>query len=1199
MLRVIICLSWSIVASVRDGALELHGGLSTKMHHVRSHHRNHQIQEVDPVEGGHQLTVADVQGKNSFNEEDSQAATVKSPTSPTVPVHKAKVHSNTHGRNFVPHRPQRKALHVRTDPIAVLAPEKDGKEDDKDEKGEDKDNNEEEKNGAAGEEGEDGEEEEDPWEMTFWDKINLEVGWLLGFAVLVILLTLFMSTISTLRDKSKDVYDGLVDPSAISRGAYWFHVHIMDPTVIIFGLANFVVFAADTELQYNPEASTGFGFRRKLKTWVPRANVFLQNMGAFVLLLSLVVRLLSAPAHPWWKSYRALAPLVALLLNLYAWIDIIAVVPTLMDLAYKRDAFYNIQFICLLRLVEMAVISPSSTGAGIKAFIDVFDEDGPLISTIFALGLVVWIFFSGLYMVANRSNPESEWEAAAYQGQPWQRFESIPASMFFTLLNLCKEHPLADVFGAEGNPDGMAFFQRMIIIVVCIVGVPVFGVPTGILGASLMKHCHKEVERMKAEKMLPQEAPESLESQTAPDMMEALDLPDLPAPTAPAVPNQFQRIEAKHEMECLVATMVISFGSTFVYFFYTYGEETRVAFIPIPEVTGTMWEVLDLITSVIFLSEFAARLVFTGKSYLPIYMVIDFLSWLPGLCSSALWFSKGSAPAWLQGLCVLRVLKPERYLGAFASMISILAEHGAILKATALVSFLLWLLVSSMLYFTERNNPDEELQEVYASVPRALWAEIINLHGEWPWCDYTWQGKAIGTFLNFMSIGICMVPVVVFSDAFMSKVEEVHPAKPVAPAVPAVPALEDGAPSAPAALPDAPELEASEAPAPPGPPGPGPPMEPPEVFRIGDLAAHRWQLRYKGSSGFGLLYSHLLSEKERQSAPHMYHLLRFISTSFILFATFNTVMNSLPSLKLEECEKSTKWQRCEEINQFFLGADIVLTLWFLLEFVARMVVLRCSYLASFIGWVDLISLLAFIETCTPTRHDEGLHPDYQIKVWSEVWVDLVLPCRLMRLMMLESWTPAIQSLCDVVWIRGAALRRACYALLSVWYMFTVCLYVLEKDSGGEVGERFENVLVGLPHGLIHLTGDYPCTDYRSISMPFHVVFLILGMCCTGTFTGIFAGGFVEYLGAERALERQQAKDERLRVMAMAVSLLQRRFRLRRQRALPPQGPRYSQLSMKKAARRLLQCQTSVGRVFMTLAQAALLVNILNTMCASC
>ena len=38
-------------------------------------------------------------------------------------------------------------------------------------------------------------------------------------------------------------------------------------------------------------------------------------------------------------------------------------------------------------------------------------------------------------------------------------------------------------------------------------------------------------------------------------------------------------------------------------------------------------------------------------------------------------------------------------------------------------------------------------------------------------------------------------------------------------------------------------------------------------------------------------------------------------------------------------------------------------------------------------------------------------------------------------------------------------------------MFTVSLYVLEKDSeDDEISARFHNVLVGLPHGLIHLTG---------------------------------------------------------------------------------------------------------------------------------
>jgi len=105
----------------------------------------------------------------------------------------------------------------------------------------------------------------------------MEVGWLGGFILLVILLILFMSTVSTLRDQSKDVDDGVVEPSSMSCGAYWFHVHVMDPLVVLLGLANFVVFAANTELLYDDEAVTGFGFRRKLKTWVPRAGAIFQK----------------------------------------------------------------------------------------------------------------------------------------------------------------------------------------------------------------------------------------------------------------------------------------------------------------------------------------------------------------------------------------------------------------------------------------------------------------------------------------------------------------------------------------------------------------------------------------------------------------------------------------------------------------------------------------------------------------------------------------------------------------------------------------------------------------------------------------------------------------------------------------------------------------------------------------------------------
>ena len=52
----------------------------------------------------------------------------------------------------------------------------------------------------------------------------------------------------------------------------------------------------------------------------------------------------------------------------------------------------------------------------------------------------------------------------------------------------------------------------------------------------------------------------------------------------------------------------------------------------------------------------------------------------------------------------------------------------------------------------------------------------------------------------------------------------------------------------------------------------------------------------------------------------------------------------------------------------------------------------------------------------------------------------------------RSWTPAIQSLCDVVWIRGAALRRACYALLSVWCPRGV---KVEEIQGKSMGNPWE------------------------------------------------------------------------------------------------------------------------------------------------
>ena len=77
------------------------------------------------------------------------------------------------------------------------------------------------------------------------------------------------------------------------------------------------------------------------------------------------------------------------------------------------------------------------------------------------------------------------------------------------------------------------------------------------------------------------------------------------------------------------------------------------------------------------------------------------------------------------------------------------------------------------------------------------------------------------------------------------------------------------------------------------------------------------------------------------------------------------------------------------------------------------------------------------------------------------------------------------------WCSQSTLRHAVASPVKIpesRYMFTVTLYVLEKDSDDEeIGPRFANVLVGLPHGLIHLTGE-----------PRHGSDEVTGTCCVAS-----------------------------------------------------------------------------------------------------
>jgi len=463
-----------------------------------------------------------------------------------------------------------------------------------------------------------------------------------------------------------------------------------------------------------------------------------------------------------------------------------------------------------------------------------------------------------------------------------------------------------------------------------------------------------------------------------------------------------------------------------------------------------------------------------------------------------------------------------------------------------------------MLYYSERYNPDQDMQDNYGSVPKSLWSEVINLHGEWPWPDYTTIGKCLGTFIALFSTGICMVPIVIFADGYQERLQETAE--------------------------DSQEINHWQLDHLPSAPG----------IRLPGALGVRHDLFY-------MLYSHLLTD----SSDHYgigYRVFRAVSVTLTLGVTTTLIWCS--SLEVAEMSEEDPTATTTSFS-FSYGLDVLAICFFTVEFILRVMTLQGLYLVSWIGIVDLVSLLALGIMLTDFR-ESAMHPSYKSDFFFD---DIIIPLRLMRLLMLENYVPSFFVLGKVIWLNRRPLLKSGFALAAVWYIFGTIIYVLEykKDPSDddEVAGRFPDILTGLPHALVHLTGDYPITAYDYPAQIVHVFALIFGMCVVGVFTGIFSAGYVNFLLQKRELERRMVAERRLNTLMMVVLMLQRRFRMRRRHSLVRRGeaPReivapQQQNPLLDFARSIVRRRTLFGEAFMALANTALVVNVFNTLLGS-
>lgn len=119
---------------------------------------------------------------------------------------------------------------------------------------------------------------------------------------------------------------------------------------------------------------------------------------------------------------------------------------------------------------------------------------------------------------------------------------------------------------------------------------------------------------------------------------------------------------------------------------------------------------------------------------------------------------------------LVRLLKADKYVSAFALLGQVLAENSALLIASSFYAAVTWIVCSTVLHILEINNP--ALGTHFQSIPQAMFIVIVMLTGEYPVADFTPAGQVIAGFIAVAAVAIFAVPSAIFASSFVKAMQE-------------------------------------------------------------------------------------------------------------------------------------------------------------------------------------------------------------------------------------------------------------------------------------------------------------------------------------------------------------------------------------------------------------------------------------------
>mmetsp|Transcript_58146 Transcript_58146/g.138379 ORF Transcript_58146/g.138379 Transcript_58146/m.138379 type:complete len:1236 (+) Transcript_58146:117-3824(+) len=773
---------------------------------------------------------------------------------------------------------------------------------------------------------------------------------------------------------------------------------------------------------------------------------------------------------------------VEYVLSFFSLIDLLAILPFYVELLLPTANLPAAQFLRMFRLFRMMRVEGRYSEA-FTLFDDVLVENAHLFITAGFVGVVTWFIAAGFYYAVERRSlqmvycptcPEvdvsncvlDEWGAAncapaGCNGECWNLFQSIPSSLYFTLLNLFGEYPLADRHSDWG---------KVVAVVVAVIAVFVFGIPTGIIGNgfdSLLKR--RKQERLAAAVASGGSANYGA---TAPsqETQSGADHPDVVGDAGTFRSRIYNFLHGHTIMGAIFEQLIFALIVTSTLSFMLESLDWVVA---------TSWlynclEWFELATVIIFTIEYLLRLYSIQEdpayqsmagfsTYLfSFFSLVDMASILPYWIILAATGSTTSS-TFVRALRLLRLFKSERYIQAFTIFDDVLRAQCDLLLVTGFAALVLWVFFSAVMYYCERGNPDAEVASYYRTIPDAMWITMLNLSGESPLCFYTVAGKFVTAVIGLCAVSFIGIPIGILGAGFQDWVSEHHEDIPDAPS--------------PAAAAPAPDVENSAG---------GQPL---------------------GGAG-------------SPSSDWRAAVAKFIEAETPAGRIFEIAVFALIGVTvLATCLQTVEGLGCPANDQsgvclLFAVLEVVATVIFTAEYGLRFYgsPSRVEYVFSFYSLIDLLAIV----------------PTYIAWMFPGGWVDrnntYFLLLRILRIIKLDKYVPSLTLIDDVFRLKRNQLVVTGVVASIVWLCFASMMYMVEsQDFANEIDTlpnngcmgnctqaiRYSDVFSALPITMIHLTGDFPVIEYSHAGRIVCFFMVVAGVGLVSIPSGVIADGYMQ------------------------------------------------------------------------------------------